>query len=67
MKDYTIMCNCGFEAYSKTIVEARKEAKSHLFSNFDGRRLYQHGTHEIYIDRNINNEIDDTFKSIVIK
>ena len=60
--DYTMMCNCGWEAYSNTLKEARVESKEHIKG--------YHG-HEVYIDRNKDfgsgAEIDDSFKSIIIK
>ncbi len=58
MKDYTIICSCGFEVYTKTLLEAKKSGMSHLKGKTE---------HEIYIDRNIDGEIDDSFKSVILK
>lgn len=58
-KDYLCVCNCGFEVYTKTLKEAKAQTRAHL-------KGYNH-THEVYIDRCIDNEIDDNYKYIVMK
>lgn len=59
MKDYTAICSCNnFEHYSQKLNDIKVMAKEHVSKNKG---------HEIYIDRNKDSEIDDTFKSIIIK
>lgn len=59
MKDYIAICSCNnFEHYSSKLGDVKTWSKDHIEKN---------PSHEIYIDRNRDLEIDDTFKSIVIK
>ena len=61
--DYTMMCSCGWERYENTLAEAKSMSHQH----FKNPALENHSAkHEIYIDRNKDNEIDDSFKSVVI-
>lgn len=66
MTDYTMGCGCGWEAYAPTLKEAKAESRDHTKS-------YKGSVpkHEVYIDRNKDfgsgMEIDDSFKSVVIK
>lgn len=58
MIDYTAVCPCNhFEKYSTFVNTLRNEA---------GEHMKEEGDHEIYIDRNIDYEIDDTFSTVII-
>lgn len=57
--DFTAMCNCGWENYTNTKVLAMRNSKEHV-------AVCPSENPEVYIDKNVNFEIDDTFKSIII-
>ena len=60
--DYTKICSCGWEKYEDTLELAKSMSRQH-FKN----PALESIKHEIYIDRNKDNEIDDSFKSVIVK
>lgn len=56
--DFTMMCKCGWEFYTGTLADAKIASMEHI-------RFCK--TPEVFIDRCIDKEIDDTFETIIIK
>jgi hypothetical protein len=60
MIDYTNICVCGFETYHLRLMDAKASAHFHV------NEVCEHERPEVYIDRNKDNEIDESFKSIIV-
>ena len=60
--DFTSICDCGWESYAPTLASAKEIANIHL-SKYCPKA--KRGT-RVFIDRNKDSEIDDTFKSVIV-
>lgn len=56
--DYTAICACGFEVYDNRLARIKKDSEKHVEGCEAG---------DVFIDRNRDQEIDDTFNTIRIK
>lgn len=62
-KDYTAICSCNrFERCSSFLSGLKLDCRKHIRETERDEVV-----HEIYINRNIDDEIDDSFNSILIK